>query len=254
MEELVLYFSLKYEGDFQKIYKALMNKERVDEELKVELMKRMNCRYITIFSDEYPELLKQINCPPFVLYYYGDLSLLKTKTIGVVGMRNMSEYGKRATHLFVKDLVQNGYTIVSGMARGIDTVAHQNAIAYGGRTIAVLGTGIEYCYPKENRLLYEELKEHQLVLSEYPFLTAPQKRLFPFRNRIIAGLSYSILISEAKQKSGTMITAGYALEQGKDIYCIPGRFDDYQGCNELIKQGAKLVLSVQDIMEDEDYG
>ena len=246
MEELVLYFSLKYNGDFQKIYNALMNKERVNERLKVELIKQMKCQYITIFSDEYPELLKQINCPPFVLYYYGDLSLLKTKTIGVVGMRQMSD--------FVKDLVQNGYTIVSGMARGIDTVAHQNAIAYGGKTIAVLGTGIEYCYPKENGLLYEELKEHQLVLSEYPFYTAPQKRLFPFRNRIIAGLSYSLLISEAKQKSGTMITAGYALEQGKEIYCIPGRFDDYEGCNELIKQGARLVSSAQDIMEDEDYG
>ena len=254
MEEILLYFSLKYQGDFDKIFKALEQKEKVDLNLKEQLFKTLKSRYTTLISDDYPESLKQINCPPFVLYYYGDLSLLKTKTIGVVGMRQMSEYGKRATHLFVKDLVQNGYTIVSGMARGIDTIAHQNAIAYGGKTIAVLGTGIEYCYPKENKLLYEELKEHQLVLSEYPFCTAPQKRLFPFRNRIIAGLSYSLLISEAKQKSGTMITAGYALEQGKEIYCIPGRFDDYEGCNELIKQGARLVSSAQDIMEDEDYG
>lgn len=254
MEELVLYFSLKYEGDFQKIYNALINKEEVDEHLKLNLMKKMKCHYITIFSHDYPELLKQINCPPFVLYYYGDLSLLKEKTIGVVGMRNMSDYGKRATHIFVKDLVKNGYTIVSGMARGVDTVAHQNAIAYHGHTIAVLGTGIEYCYPKENRLLYEELKQNHLVLSEYPFMTAPQKHLFPFRNRIIAGLSQCLLISEAKQKSGTMITAGYALEQGKNIYCIPGRFDDYEGCNTLIRQGAQLVLNVCDILEDEDYG
>lgn len=254
MEELVLYFSLKYQGDFQKIYNALMNKERVDENLKCELMKQLQCSYITIFSEGYPQRLKHIDCPPFVLYYYGQLALLKEKTIGVVGMRDMSDYGKRATQVFVKGLVEQNYVIVSGMARGVDTVAHRTAMAYGGKTVAVLGTGIEYCYPQDNKMLYEKLKSDHLVLSEYPFQTAPQKRLFPFRNRLIAGLSRSLLISEAKEKSGTMITAGYALEQGKEIYCVPSRFDDYRGCNQLIKQGAKLVLGVSDIIEDEDYG
>ena len=140
------------------------------------------------------------------------------------------------------------------MARGVDRIAHKSAIAANGKTIAVLGTGIDYCYPKENRDIYEEMKKNHLVLSEYPWLVAPQKRLFPFRNRIISGLSESLLISEARVKSGTMITAGYALEQGKNIYCVPGRFDDFQGCNELIKQGAKLITNIQDILEDEYFG
>ncbi len=254
MEELVLYFSLKYAGDFQSIYNALLKKEEVDEVQKYELKKQLKCQYTTIFSDDYPEALKQINCPPFVLYYYGDLALVKEKLMGVVGMREMSDYGKRATQYFVSGLVNHDYVIVSGMARGVDTVAHHTAMNKGGKTIAVLGTGIEYCYPKENRLLYDELKKSHLVMSEYPFLTSPQKRLFPFRNRIIAGLSEKVMITEARQKSGTMITAGYALEQGKDIYCVPGRFDDFDGCNELIKQGAKLVTNMQDIIEDEDFG
>lgn len=254
MEELVLYFSLKYEGDFQKIYNALLNKEKVDEVLRNELKKKLRCRYTTLFSHDYPEFLKMINCPPFVLYYYGDLSLVKDKTIGVVGMRDTNDYGRYATKVFVQDLVKNDYVIVSGMARGVDSIAHQTAIDYGGHTIAVLGTGIEYCYPKNNSILYDELKKHHLVMSEYPFMTAPQRKLFPFRNRIIAGLSKEILITQARQKSGTMITAGYALEQGKEVYCIPSRFDDYDGCNELIKQGAKLILNVNDIFEDEDLG
>ncbi len=254
MEELVLYFSLKYNGDFQSIYNALINKEQIDEQLKSDLKKRVKCHYTTLFSDDYPEALKLINCPPFVLYYYGDLSLVKRKTIGVVGMREMSNYGKEVTETFVSQLILNDYVIVSGMAKGIDTIAHQCAIDNSGKTIAVLGTGIEYCYPKENMNLYQNLKDSQLVMSEYPFATAPSRKLFPFRNRIVAGLSKCILISEAKVRSGTMITAGYALEQGKEVYCIPGRIGDYDGCNELIKQGATLLTNVNDILEDEDMG
>ncbi|MEG0684819.1 MAG: DNA-processing protein DprA, partial [Coprobacillus sp.] len=139
MEELVLYFSLKYEGDFQRIYDALMRKERIDEELKHELKKKLKCHYTTLFSDDYPKMLKEINCPPFVLYYYGDISLVNQKTIGVVGMRDVSEYGRAATHYFTTDLVKENYVIVSGMARGIDKIAHQCAIHNQGKTIAVLG-------------------------------------------------------------------------------------------------------------------
>lgn len=254
MEELVLYFSLKYEGHFQSIYNALMQKEQVDEMLRLELKKKLKCQYTTLFSDDYPELLKYINCPPFVLYYYGNLSLVKGKTIGIVGMRDVSEYGRYATKDFAKNLAKNDYVVVSGMARGVDTIAHQSVIDQGGHTIAVLGTGIDYCYPKQNELLYKDLKENHLVMSEYPFMVTPQRKLFPFRNRIISGLSHGILITEARQRSGTMITAGYALEQGKEVYCIPSRYDENSGCNELIKQGAKLVLNVNDIIEDEDLG
>ena len=254
MEELTLYFSLKYEGDFQKIYKALLNKEKVDEHLKNKLFKQLSCQYTTIFSDDYPERLKNINCPPFVLYYYGDLSLVNTKTIGIVGMREPSQYGIESTKMFVSELVQHNYTIVSGMARGIDGIAHQSTMDNKGHTIAVLGSGIEYCYPLRHRHLYEEMKKNHLIISEYPLMTAPKQQMFPFRNRIVAGLSKSVLVIEARQKSGTMITAGYALEQGKEVYAIPSRVFDYDGCNVLIQQGAKMVLNVNDIVEDEVMG
>ena len=254
MEELTLYFSLKYRGDFQSIYNALLNKERVDEQLKTQLKKQLKCQYTTIFSDDYPSMLKNINCPPFVLYYYGDLSLVKSHTIAVVGMREPSPYGQEVTKYLVEGLVRKGYTIVSGMAKGIDGVAHRSAINAKGKTIAVLGTGIEYCYPYVHKDLYEELKQNQLIMSEHPFDTAPKKRLFPFRNRIVAGLSHNVLITEAKQKSGTMITAGYALEQGKDVFAVPSRIYDYDGCNSLIQQGAKMILNINNIIEDEDFG
>lgn len=254
MEELTLYFSLKYDGDFQSIYNALLNKERVDENLKHELLKEMNCKYTTIFSDDYPEALKQINCPPFVLYYYGDISLTQKKTIAVVGMREPDTYGEEVTKYFVEGLVNHDYTIVSGMARGIDGIAHQCAIDHVGKTIAVLGTGIEYCYPLRHKELYTELKKNHLVISEYPFHVSPKRKLFPFRNRIIAGLSRNVLITQAREKSGTMITAGYALEQGKDVFAVPSRIYDYDGCNSLIQQGAKPVIKVSDIVEDEDLG
>lgn len=254
MEELILYFSLKYEGDFQCIYRALKSKERIDESLRLKLKKQLKCCYTTIVSDDYPEMLKTINMPPFVLFYYGDLSLVKGKTIGVVGMRDVSDYGTQSTRDFVKGLVKKGCVIVSGMARGVDTIAHTTAIENGGKTIAVLGTGIEFCYPKMNEKLYRELKSHHLIMSEYPFYVTPSRKLFPFRNRIVAGLSHCLLISEANKRSGTMITAGYALEQGKEVNCVPGRYYESQGCLDLIKQGAKLVVNVNDIIEDEDLG
>ncbi len=253
MERTLLYLSLKYHGDFNKIMKAIKEHEEVDFDLMNDLIKTVHCKYTTLLSDDYPERLKTIPSPPFVLYYYGNLDLVKNKTIGIVGMRQMSDYGKQATDYFAKNLVLNDYTIVSGMAKGVDAIAHLAAINNHGSTIAVLGTGIDYIYPKENSLLYEKLKKNQLIMSEYPHLTTPSKRQFPFRNRIIAGLSDSLLITEARIKSGTMITAGYALEQGKTIYCIPSRYYDYNGCNELIKQGASLVLNVADIIEDEDF-
>jgi DNA processing protein len=249
MEEILLYFSLKYDGDFEKIYQALENKETVDEEKKKELLTTMNCKYVTIVSKAYPEALKHINCPPFVLYYYGDLALLKGKNIGVVGMRIPSSYGIKATKEMVNDLVKYEYTIVSGLALGVDVIAHRTVIENGGKTIAVLGSGIDYCYPKRNMEVYEEIKKHHLLISEYPNMVPPLPTRFPKRNRIIAGVSENILVTEAMLKSGTMITVGYALEQGKDIFCIPGRMSDYLGCNHLIQQGAKLVNKIEDILE-----
>lgn len=248
MEEILLYFSLKYQGDFKKIYQALERKEKVDEKIKTELLKQLQCNYTTILSDDYPESLKHISCPPFVLYYYGDLSLTKNSCIGVIGMRVPSGYGRSVTNKMVHDLVKENYTIVSGMALGIDAIAHRSAIDNDGKTIAVLGSGIDYCYPKRNREIYEIMKTSHLIVSEYPGKLVPNPDHFPNRNRIISALSESILVTEAKQKSGTMITVGHALDQGKNIFCIPGRIDDNPGCNRLIQQGAKLVMDVNDVI------
>ncbi len=254
MENIILYFSLKYNGDFMCIYNALVQKEKIDEELKKELFAKLKCSYTTIFSEDYPSSLKEINCPPFVLYYYGDISLVNKNVIAMVGMRECSEYGKNVALSLSKELVDEDFAIVSGMALGIDTYAHIGAIDAKGKTIAVLGSGIDYCYPKRNLKLYELIKENHLILSEYPFDRVPDKSTFPFRNRIVAGLSNGIVVVEAKRKSGTMITVGYALEQGKDIYAIPSRINDFDGCNYLIQQGAKLIMNAKDIIEEQYMG
>lgn len=250
MEEILLYFSLKYQGDFDLIYRALEKKEKIDEELKAKLFKELSSNYTTLISADYPASLKEISCPPFVLFYYGDLSLVNSKCIGVIGKRCPSDYGKEATKLMVGDLVKENYTIVSGMALGIDALAHQSALNNTGKTIAVLGSGIDYCYPRQNKAIYQTMKNKQLVISEYPGNLVPKKVNFPRRNRIISGLSESILVIEANKRSGTMITVGHALEQGKDIYCVPGRINDALGCNYLIQQGGKLVNDVKDIIDD----
>ena len=206
MEEIILYFALKYAGDFDKIYQALERKEKVDDELKEHLFKELKSKYTTIISDDYPAALKEINCPPFVLFYYGDLNLVNTKCIGVIGMRQPSDYGIEVTKTIVSKLVLENYTIVSGMALGIDAMAHQSAMNVLGKTIAVLGSGIDNCYPLKNKAIYEIMKVNQLVISEYPGNLVPKKINFPRRNRIISGLSESILVTEANERSGTMIT------------------------------------------------
>ncbi len=249
MEKILLYFAFKYQGQFDKIYKAIIDKEEIDEEFLKENMEKMNCHYTTIVSDDYPEALKHIACPPFVLFYYGDLELLNKKTIGVIGMRRPSMYGEKVTQHLVKGLVEEDYVIVSGMALGIDGIAAKEAMKNKGYSVAILGSGIDYCYPARHRELYEELKKNHLVISEYPLDLKPEKWYFPARNRLIAGLSSALLVTEANLKSGTMITVGYALEQGKDVMCVPSDIFMSDGCNTLIQQGAKLVQNAKDIVE-----
>lgn len=249
MEDILLYLSLKYNGQFDKIYKAIEEKEKADMELLSEWKNKMKCSYTTILSEDYPKRLKAIACPPFVLFYYGDLSLLNNKTIGVIGMRYPSEYGVDVTQRLVSDLVKEDYVIVSGLALGVDGIAHKTCIDFKGKTIAVLGCGIDYCYPSTNFDLYEVIKKDHLLVSEYPLGLSPQKWYFPARNRLIAGFSDSLLVTEAKEKSGTMITVGFALEQGKDVLAVPSDIYGNEGCNVLIQQGAKLVKNVKDIVE-----
>ena len=252
MEEILAYFAIKYEGDWDRIYSAINKKEKVDTEEMKKLLVSNNCKYITLIGNDYPYRLKHIYKPPFVLFYKGDISLLNTprKTIGVVGSRENSDYGSFVTEKFVKDLVKENVVIISGLARGIDSIAHKTCLENNGNTIAVIGNGIDSCYPSDNLELQNEIASKGVVISEYPSFVPSNKEHFPKRNRIIAGLSDGILVSEAKYKSGSMITVSRALEMGKEIFCIPDLVYKESGCNKLIKEGAKLVENVSDILNE----
>jgi DNA processing protein len=208
---------------------------------------------ITILDKEYPPLLKEIYQPPWALFTKGDLSLLETDPkLAVVGSRQATQYGKNAIRLIFPGLIDKGVLIVSGLARGIDAIAHEYAIKNGGKTIAVIAGGFYHIYPKENTSLALEMMKNQLVLSEYPPDTKPLRWHFPSRNRIISGLSKGTFIIEAKRKSKSLITANFAVNEGRDVFSLPGSiFNPYSiGANELIQQGAKLVTGAEDILEE----
>lgn len=208
---------------------------------------------ITIFDDDYPSRLKTIYQPPWMLFARGNLSLLKNReSLAVVGSRNATAYGIGAIDYLFPSLIDNNVLIVSGLARGIDAHAHKAAIKLGGKTIGVIAGGFHNLYPKENVKLAEYMMEKQLVLSEYPPATMPAKWQFPMRNRIISGLSKGTLVVEARQKSGSLITADFALNEGRDVFAVPGSIlsPDSDGVHYLIQQGAKLVKSSEDILEE----
>ncbi|WLR46959.1 DNA-processing protein DprA [Halobacillus litoralis] len=208
---------------------------------------------VTVFDHTYPLYLKTIPDPPYVLYTKGDVSLLHTPlSISVVGTRKPSPYAFPAMKSVLVPLIQSGFTIVSGMAQGIDQLAHKLATEYNGKTIAVLGSGFQHIYPKNNPILYNTLAQEHLVVSEYPPDCAPKKYHFPERNRLIAGLTPSTFVIEARLKSGTLITVDQALEQGKDVYALPGPAGRItsEGCHKMINEGAKLVHTYHDILED----
>lgn len=221
------------------------------KKVKRELYFR-NIHSITFFDKTYPTMLKEIAQPPWVIYGRGDLSLFLENTIGIVGTRKPTRYGIEVTQYLTERLVDMKWCIVSGMAYGIDGVAHQTALRAGGKTIAVLGTGVDVVYPKRHQLLYKELIQKGLVISEMPPGTQPHPGLFPLRNRIISGLSYGVLVVEAAQRSGSLITADYAMEQGREVFAIPGSIfsTQSQGTLYLIQQGAKCVRHESDIMEE----
>ena len=208
---------------------------------------------INMNSKYYPERLRNISSPPKQLYCLGNLELLNYKNnIAIIGSRNCSLYGERAAKDFAFNLAKNNVCIVSGLAKGIDSFAHIGTLNAKGKTIAVLGSGLDNIYPKENIKLVEEIiKNNGLVISEYPLGTKPLKYHFPARNRIISGLSDSILVVEARRNSGTNITVGFALEQGKDVFVIPGNIysKTSDGTNFLITEGAIPVLSYKDIID-----
>ena len=216
-------------------------------------IKKNNIKVISINDKEYPESLKRIYDPPIVLYANGNLNLLNNKSIAIVGCRLCSVYGKIITKKLAYNLSEKNITIISGMARGIDSYAHIGALEAKGSTIAVLGSGIDVIYPKENeRLYYEIIRNNGLILSEYIVGTKPIPINFPRRNRIISALSNGVLVTEAKIRSGSFITVDFALEQGKEIFSVPGNINsaNSEGTNSLIKQGAKLVTCVEDILDE----
>jgi len=210
---------------------------------------------LTCLDAGYPALLKEIYDPPVVLYVKGALAETDKYAVGVVGSRWASHYGRETAEKISADLACRGITIVSGMARGIDTCAHRGALSAGGRTIAVLGNGLARCYPPENKELMAGIARSGAVISEFPMETVPDKRNFPRRNRIISGLSLGVIVAEAARRSGALITATHALEQNRTVLSIPGRVGDStaEGSNDLIKQGAKIVTSARDVLEEFEY-
>ena len=208
-------------------------------------------RIVTFTSADYPKSLFEIPDPPPFLYVRGELRSQET-SIAIVGSRRATSYGLLATARLAEALAGHGVTVVSGMARGVDTAAHKGALAAGGRTIGVLGSGIDKVYPPENSRLFNDMAEKGCLVSEFPLGTLPLAENFPRRNRIISGLSRGVLVIEAAENSGSLITARYALEHGRDVFAVPGNitFASSRGSNRLIKEGAKLVDCVEDILEE----
>ncbi|MDJ0657876.1 MAG: DNA-processing protein DprA [Crocosphaera sp.] len=221
--------------------------------LKQHLQK--NPQFWTPNDDNYPRLLLEIPSPPPLLYYQGQVNLLEnqgqTPLVGIVGTRYPTEHGRRWTRNIAIALVKHGFTVVSGMAAGIDGVAHQACLEAGGRTIAVLGTGVDMVYPSHHKQLHERLKKEGLIISEYPAGTPGDRRHFPARNRIIAGLSRAVLVMEAPEKSGALITARYANEFCRDVYTLPNSPDVIQarGCLKLIHHGAEMIVTEDELLE-----
>ena len=214
----------------------------------------MNYNFITINDDVYPECLKEISNPPLKLYYKGNLDLLKEeRLIAVVGTRNPSSYGKLCCEYMVKKMTSANITVVSGFAKGIDSIAHKTSLLTDGKTIAVIASGLDIVYPASNLSLYREIEEKGLILSEYEAGVKPFKSNFPQRNRIIAGLSKGTIVVESKNRGGSLITADLALEFNRDVYAVPGDvFSEYsKGCNNLIRDSrAKSLSNINELLED----
>lgn len=249
--EILIFLAVKYEGNWEKIFNAIKEKENADEADVIAINRNVKSKTLTILDEDYPDYLKSIYKPPLVLFYYGDISLIKDyrKNVTFIGSRKYSLYGKEMTEKMVK-VVSEECNIVSGMAYGIDSIAHQAAIDAGNRTIAVLGSGIDCCYPSSNETLYKKIKENHLVLSEYPGEVAPSTQNFPNRNRIVATLSRACVITEAYERSGTSITANIALSHGRDVFCVPYLADKGSLCNRLIAQGASLVETGEQVLDE----
>lgn len=242
---------LEIPGIGEKVVENILNQEiKKSIDKHIEYMIKNKIDIISIKDKEYPELLKQIYDPPVSLYIKGNKRILNNKSIAIVGCRDVSEYGKKAAKYFSYNLAKQNVNIMSGLAKGVDSYAHIGTLSTVGKTIAVVGNGLDTVYPSENLYLSNKISENEgAIISEYPLGTKPEKMNFPARNRIISGMSKGIIVIEAKEKSGTLLTVDFALEQGRDVYVVPGNINSINsvGTNDLIKQGAKMITTYKDI-------
>ena len=228
----------------------ICTQNREDIKRQIDFMQKENIKILTIEDKEYPKILKTIYDYPISIYVKGNEKILNMPSIGIVGCRESTSYGEKVAQYFAYHLSKRNINIISGLAKGIDSQSHIGAIKAKGITIGVIGNGLDMVYPKENQYLYDKIiEENGAIISEYPIGTKPEKMNFPARNRIISGMSKGILVIEAKKKSGTLITVDFALEQGRNVYVVPGNIDEMNsvGTNDLIKQGAQIVTSHRDI-------
>lgn len=244
------------------LFKILLNEKDIDNIINTrnidnikrefEQLYKKGINFITIENNSYPRKLKEIYDPPYALYVKGKLPAENEKVIAIVGARDCSNYGIEVVSYLANELAKNGISIVSGLARGIDYYSHKGALSSNGLTYAVLGSGVDVCYPIENFNVYMDMQKQGGIISEYKYGSKPLPHNFPMRNRIISGLSDGILVVEAREKSGSLITVDMGLDQGKEIYAVPGRITDKlsNGCNNLLGMGAKIVTTVDDILED----
>lgn len=240
--------------------KIIMSKNEKMIDYHIRYMQKNNIDIINIDEIHYPQSLREIYDLPISLYIRGNKDILNERNIGIIGCRDCTEYGKKAAKYFAYNLSMNGINIVSGLAKGIDSYAHIGSLCAKaqedkeklGKTIAVLGNGLDIIYPKENiQLANEIIKNGGCIISEYPCGTKPEKMNFPARNRIVSGLSRGIIVVEAKEKSGTLITVDFALEQGRDVFVVPGNINSINsvGTNDLIKQGARIITNYNEVIE-----
>jgi DNA processing protein len=254
MRQVLIYFSIKYGGDWEKIKNAIAAKEALEENQALGLLKDLDSNTLTMIDSNYPIGLKESYRPPFVLFYQGNISLLESPhKLGVIGARKNTAYGKKAAESLISSLGEkkNDICIVSGMAKGIDSIGQKEAMSQGMKVISVLGSGLDCCYPESSSDIYDYCqKEKGLLISEYPKGTKADAKNFPMRNRIIAGLIDSLLVIEAEVPSGTSITTKFALANGKDVLCVPNDiFSEMKFTNSLIHDGATMVLDAKDILE-----
>ncbi len=235
-----------------KVAEALLSVQLLEKaEEEIARLKKMGCAVLTMADDAYPEYLREISDPPVVLYYAGDLSVLRLPAVAIVGSRKPTPYGRAVAEKLAADLSGRGMVIVSGMARGVDSISHWGALNEG-KTAAVLGSGLDVIYPKENKRLFQKIQDSGLVVTEYALKSPPLARHFPLRNRIISGLVLAVIVVEAAERSGSLITARLGLEFNREVLAVPGNITSplSKGTNLLIKMGAKLVETWEDVVEE----